>query len=254
MHIEMLRRVGALALAALLGGCNPEIYRPTANTVPDLGLQQSKNLFASAWSQSLRGSACLPQKAGDVRRVTEHGFLTHRSGKVSACRWSDVPDIVVKSLLPCNAYVIACTSEVAAFDREATAIDAANALYVLKYRLFREAREDFVSTALEYRAASPKPQVPEEARRFKVQAESAIRDKRFAEALVHYGAALAVAPWWPEGHFNSAVILAELGDYGAATREMTRYLELVPDAADARQARDRIYEWDGKHSAQWGAP
>jgi len=90
------------------------------------------------------------------------------------------------------------------------------------------------------------PVLPEEARRFKVNAEGAVGDKRFAEAAEFYADALNVAQWWPAGHFNRALILGENGDYADARREMKFYLQLVPDATNARAAQDKIYEWEAK--------
>lgn len=84
----------------------------------------------------------------------------------------------------------------------------------------------------------------EEARKYKVQAEGAVRDKKFKDAADLYKEALDVAPWWPEGHFNRALVLGETGDYEMAMREMKRYLQIVPDAPNARAAQDKIYDWE----------
>lgn len=97
-----------------------------------------------------------------------------------------------------------------------------------------------------YLAANPKPELPGDARRFKVQAESAIRDKRFSDAYERYTEALNLAPWWPEGRFNRALVLGEIGDFRTAIGEMKRYLLLVPDSPDSRAVQDKIYEWERK--------
>jgi len=76
-----------------------------------------------------------------------------------------------------------------------------------------------------------------------VQAEGAVRDKEFNDAADYYAAALKIAPWWPVGHFNRALVLGEAGDYDMAKREMNYYLLLVPDASNARAAQDKIYDW-----------
>lgn len=102
----------------------------------------------------------------------------------------------------------------------------------------------FKEQALRYQAMDPKPQIPEDARRFRVQAESAVADKRFLEAVGKYGKAIEIAPWWAEAHFNRAVVLAELQNFDSAMLEMKRYLILRPDAPDARQAQDFIYTWE----------
>jgi formylglycine-generating enzyme required for sulfatase activity len=96
-----------------------------------------------------------------------------------------------------------------------------------------------------YRAANPRPGLPEEAHKFKVQAEFAVQEKQFDKAVELYGKALEIAPWWPEGHYNRAGILGETEKYRDAIREMKRYLLLVPDAPDARAAQDMIYQWEG---------
>lgn len=104
----------------------------------------------------------------------------------------------------------------------------------------------FTEAARSYRAATVKPTLPEEARKFKVQAESAFNKKNFEGAAARYKDALDVAPWWPEGHFNRALILGELSRYRDAIREMKKYLTLVPDAPNARAAQDNIYRWEGE--------
>lgn len=103
----------------------------------------------------------------------------------------------------------------------------------------------FEGEANKYRDAETKPELPESAREFKVRAESAVTEKRFIDAVEAFDRALQIAPWWPQGHFNVALILGELKVYGLAVDEMQRYLLLVPDAANARQAQDKIYAWKG---------
>jgi hypothetical protein len=55
---------------------------------------------------------------------------------------------------------------------------------------------------------------------------------------------LKLAPWWPQGRYNRALLMGELGFAPEAIQEMRRYLQLVPDAANARQAQDKIYQWE----------
>jgi len=104
----------------------------------------------------------------------------------------------------------------------------------------------FQAVVAEYRAATAKPQLPEQARKFKVQAEDAINEKQFDEAAAAYAKALEIAPWWPEGHFNRALVFSNIRDFAGAVDEMQRYLALVPDAPDARAAQDKIYAWQRK--------
>jgi tetratricopeptide (TPR) repeat protein len=102
----------------------------------------------------------------------------------------------------------------------------------------------FDAAAAEYRAQRTKPELPPDARRLKVRAELAVEERRFSEAADLFQQALAAAPWWPEGHYNRALVLGELGRHALAIRSMRRYLALVPDAPDAQAAQDRIYAWE----------
>jgi tetratricopeptide (TPR) repeat protein len=106
--------------------------------------------------------------------------------------------------------------------------------------------KQFQQAARAFRESGRESVFPEEARRFRVQAEAAVRAKDFEAAADAYDEALQVAPWWPEGHFNRALVLGETGAYQRAIVEMKRYLQLVPEAANARAAQDKIYEWEGK--------
>lgn len=106
--------------------------------------------------------------------------------------------------------------------------------------------ERFAEAVRNYRSAAVKPELPEEARKFRIQAEYAFNKKNYEGAAARYKEALAIAPWWPEGHFNRALILAEMSRYRDAIREMNRYLTLVPDAQNVRTAQDNIYRWEGE--------
>lgn len=106
--------------------------------------------------------------------------------------------------------------------------------------------DGFEAIANNYRSLPAKPELPESARRYKVQAEAAVAEKRYDDAMGLFSSALELAPWWPEGHFNEAMLWADRGAYGLAVDEMKKYLALVPEAADARAAQDKIYVWEGK--------
>jgi hypothetical protein len=108
----------------------------------------------------------------------------------------------------------------------------------------------FQEIANAYRSAQPKPELPETARRFRVQALGAVRDKDFDGAVDLYSQALVVAPWWPEGHYNRALVLAEISEIRHAIVEMQRYLSLVPEAGNARAVQDQIYDWERKANAE----
>lgn len=121
-----------------------------------------------------------------------------------------------------------------------------DAFYVLKnYPLVTQRQEEnFRRAAQWFREQNPRPQLPEEARRSRVQAEFAVEQKRFGDAVRFYQEALKVAPWWPEGYYNRALILSELKRYPEAIVEMRRFLALEPEHRQARAAQDQIYKWE----------
>lgn len=95
-----------------------------------------------------------------------------------------------------------------------------------------------------YAKLPTKPDLPEGARRFGVQAVSLAEQKNYDRAIALYAKALGVAYWWPEAHFNLALLLTEQADFVGAIAEMKAFLELAPTAPDARTAQDKIYEWE----------
>ena len=96
--------------------------------------------------------------------------------------------------------------------------------------------------ALERQKSAP---ASEEARhRAEVRAEALLGAKQNLDAALVYEEALQGMPDWPQGHYNFALVSANLGFYPEAIVEMRRYLYLAPDAGDARAARDQTYKWE----------
>jgi len=116
----------------------------------------------------------------------------------------------------------------------------------------RSTNAQFRKTVDSYRSASPKPTLPENANRLKTQAEASAHNHQYNDAVEAYAQALEIAPWWPEGHYNMALNLAEAKDhknaidYDAAVDEMQCYLMLEPEGSDAKAAQDKIQEWQGR--------
>jgi tetratricopeptide (TPR) repeat protein len=127
------------------------------------------------------------------------------------------------------------------------ATKVADALAVIKLApALKEQQIAFETQAKSYRDAVLKPVPGEEVRRYRVQAEAAVSDRRYQDAADLYTKALYTAPWWPEGHFNAALICGELHQYAKAIDHMQKYLALVPSAPDARAAQDKIYVWESE--------
>lgn len=106
--------------------------------------------------------------------------------------------------------------------------------------------EAFKKKADSWRALAIKPELPAEARRYRVLAENAYNEKRFEDALHYYEEGLELEPVWPEGQFNAAMLAQELGDFGEAAYHMQCYLALAPDSKDAPAARDQVIIWEEK--------
>jgi tetratricopeptide (TPR) repeat protein len=94
-------------------------------------------------------------------------------------------------------------------------------------------------------ALNPRPELPEEARRLAIQADTIRKGannrtdmKAAVEALER---ALALAPWWIDGYYNLGLVQELAGSLAAADRSLRFYLLGNPSEKDARQARDKGY-------------
>ncbi|MGQ0544313.1 MAG: hypothetical protein ACT4P3_03150 [Betaproteobacteria bacterium] len=243
---SMMQCLGAVLLLGVF--TNALAYKPTDESVAKMSLREARSQFLSlirdygvdAWGQSLaRAEVTITTDRIELKPVG--------MSKPLILPFKDMPQIEFGSftgwvyLGPARGDHVYIRSKGEQF---------ANALHRLKMESIRAAdpaaESAFAAAAEQYRAANPKPEFPEDARRYRVQAEAMLRDKLFMEAAEFYGEALRIAPWWPEGRFNRALVLGEVKDYAEAGREMKRYLQLVPDAPNARAAQDKIYEWESK--------
>jgi tetratricopeptide (TPR) repeat protein len=106
--------------------------------------------------------------------------------------------------------------------------------------------EAFKEKADSWRSLAVKPELPEEARKYRVLAENAYKEKRFEDARRYYEQGLEIQPLWPDGQFNAAILDKEFGDYGEAVYHMRCFIELAPESKDAAAARDQIIIWEEK--------
>lgn len=122
----------------------------------------------------------------------------------------------------------------------------ADAIYALRHYRIEETslEEKFSEVVAQYRALAVKPALPEEVRKYRVQAEFAAGQKRYDDAVRLYGEGVKLAPWWAQGHFNRALFLAERSRFRDAVIAMNKYLQLEPNAPNARAAQDKIYQWE----------
>jgi tetratricopeptide (TPR) repeat protein len=105
---------------------------------------------------------------------------------------------------------------------------------------------DFRLKAKAWREMPVKPPLPDEATRLRVLAEDAFHNKEFEKAADYYEKGLAVEPLWPPGQFNAALLDGELKLYAKAAAHMRRFLELSPDANEAKAGREKMFVWEEK--------
>lgn len=137
------------------------------------------------------------------------------------------------------------------FESLSTAQRVSDALFFIQQSLkkIEEQRREKLAllepTAAQYRALKIKPPVSEELRRLVVQANAMSQQKRYGEAIKEYLKAIELDPTsYPAAYFNLALLLAQDKKPLSAIFYMKHYLLLVPEAPDARGARDKIYEWE----------
>jgi len=100
-----------------------------------------------------------------------------------------------------------------------------------------------------YRIMSIDPRLsvlPEEARKYALRGDVLTEEGKFEEAVKEYRQAVQAAPYIAKLYFNTAMICGELKEYPQAIRNMKTYLQLAPEAPNARATKDQIYKWEFK--------
>ena len=133
--------------------------------------------------------------------------------------------------------------------RSATWVEAFSILRIRAIQ-YDDLVRDYKVRAAAWRALQQKPTIPDDARVKALLAEDALKDNKPDRALAYYEAGLEIYQTWPEAHFNAALVAASLNDYGEAIEHMQAYLELVPDAADAQAAKEKVLLWKAKAAEQ----
>ena len=115
--------------------------------------------------------------------------------------------------------------------------------YGKKYSI--EELERFKRIADNYQILTEKPTFSEEQRKYIIQANALNDNKDYQSAIQYYDKAIALNPVsYPAGYYNLALIASLAGDYNYAILNMKKYLLLLPNAPDAREAQDKIYGWE----------
>jgi tetratricopeptide (TPR) repeat protein len=96
-----------------------------------------------------------------------------------------------------------------------------------------------------YSVMTEKPELPELARKYLVQANAFTQDKKYNNAIATFNKAISIAPYYPLAYYNRSLVYELLSEYSNAIEDMKKYIELDPAAANVRSAQDKIYEWEG---------
>jgi tetratricopeptide (TPR) repeat protein len=125
----------------------------------------------------------------------------------------------------------------------------ADDLYLIKRKTISESVESeltrFASVVEKNKGQAAKQPVSEEQRKFIVQANAATQTKDYGQALSYFKQALQInETGFPDAYFNMALIYAQLRQFDQAILSMKKYMLILPGSPDARNAQDKIYEWE----------
>lgn len=259
----------ALSQSASAATAKDDIYTPPASVLQQLTEEQARAQLANlAVPRGFTGLLIAPHAIGigvkghQVRGVTlfedRIEFRTDdRDKPVKSFSYQGMPPVglIHDTVLGLSQYAVPLDKDTAVYyidgglsseTRKTGAMRLADSLYVLRHARLEDATtgDKFQEVVAQYRALAVKPPLPEEVRKFRVQAEFAAGQKRYDDAVRFYGEGIKLAPWWAQGHFNRALLLAETRRFRDAVSAMDRYIQLEPNAADARAAQDKIYQWE----------
>lgn len=274
--------MGALSAALLLSGCadvggdgfgggNKSVEKPDPQVAAKMSLGEAKDIIQRAGR--FFGSDGAADHDALVYEFTAERIMLFsynadgRASKLATCLYETF-DVSVPSesrtrmhgLHKGDIVYIASSGGQNCVDLSFLTRDAANqvAAAFLRWKMStlaeRQAwpaqeQQQFATIVATYRMSNPRPVISEDVRRFRIIAESAVRQKRFTDAVDAYEDGLKLAPWWPEGQFNAALMLGELHYYDEGIDHMKKYLALEPAASNARAAQDKIYVWEGDQGA-----
>jgi tetratricopeptide (TPR) repeat protein len=239
-----------IAVLTLLGGCLPalNVYYPTDKDVSGISVIDARNNLSHVLVHDSDNTPCnfyFPHEGNTAQPLENASVEWDKVVLRAQTRSVTIPlgqlsQPIVNTGKPNS---IVCADNV----------DVANWIYVLNQNVAAIQLEmhaydaKFQSSLSDYRKLiAARTTIPQQADMYRVQAEDAVRSKDFYQAQIDYGKAVDVAPWWPQGHFDRAMVSDAIGDYDTAIVEMKYYLDLVPNASNARAAQYKIYGWQQK--------
>jgi hypothetical protein len=103
---------------------------------------------------------------------------------------------------------------------------------------------DFQQKVKAWRALPARPPLPDPVHRCQMVAEDAVRNLDFDRAADYYEQGLAIEPLWPAGQLGAAQAFGKMDAYSMAALHIKRYLELAPDARDAKACGAQWVVWE----------
>ena len=108
----------------------------------------------------------------------------------------------------------------------------------------KAARKDLQASLFKaYKQLPLKPSITGPARRHALAAQQHLEREEWGKAFEAYQQVTEHAPWWPEGHYNTALMYGVMGATPAAVREMKLCLELVQGGPRAVEGREKLSSW-----------
>ena len=194
---------------------------------------------------------------GEKRETRQWNVVFKRLDYAGVFQWPELPDrffgVTGKGLQVETGIYLLIDVYVLTWKEERDAKRFSDALNRLTYEANKSTTtvdNDLLSFATSTRLWREKsdlrPIAPDGWDRHRILAEQGIKDKDFVAALLNYEAGLETYPLWAQGWFNAALLYAELGEFESAANRMKHYLLLVPDAPDAKAAREKTIIWEDK--------
>jgi tetratricopeptide (TPR) repeat protein len=118
---------------------------------------------------------------------------------------------------------------------------------ILRNQIFNAGLALLEPIAAHYRGITEKPPIPEEQRKYIVQANLFNKKKDYLKAIELYIKVIeSDQTSYPAAYTNLALLSEQTGNFDTAIYYMKKYLMLEPDAPDARSSQDKIYEWEAQ--------
>lgn len=252
--IRLLTLLFVIILISNFTSCSlPKYYVTYSPKLPSGDLSTVKTQMSKLFNDNLRSSVIVNNLGSKISFSAKEIIVL--DDKIEFIRKEQKVVLDFQELIdrPISVYGFAITIDkhlVLTLSRSTNdANTVADNLYFIKRQLFKKrlatSLAAFAPIAAEYAALKVKPPVSEEQRKFIVQANSLREQKKYSEAISLYVEAIKLDNTaYPAGYYNIALLDAQLGFFDNAIYEMKKYLLLMPDAADARSAQDKIYEWE----------